>query len=98
MYTSIRRYEGLSPGTIEEIVKVVEEGFVPIVSAGAGFIGYHLVDAGGGVMATISVFETEAAAEESNRAAASWVKEALSTLLPNPPQITAGEVRADKAA
>ena len=98
MYTSIRRYEGLSPGTIEEITKLVKEEFVPIVSAGAGFIGYHLVDAGDGVMATISLFETEAAAEESNKAAASWVKENLAALLPNPPQITAGEVRIDKAA
>ncbi len=98
MFTSIRRYEGLSPGTIEEITKLVKEEFVPIVSAGAGFIGYHLVDAGNGVMVTISLFETEAAAEESNKAAASWVKETLSGLLPNSPQITAGEVRIDKTA
>jgi uncharacterized membrane protein YdjX (TVP38/TMEM64 family) len=27
MYTSIRRYEGLSPDTIEEIIKLVEEGW-----------------------------------------------------------------------
>ena len=98
MYTSIRRYEGLSPNAIGEIIKLVEEEFVPIVSAGAGFIGYHLVDAGDGVMATISLFKTEVAAEESNKAAASWVKENLAALLPNPPQITAGEVRVDKAA
>jgi len=98
MHTTIRRYEGLSPGTIEEITKLVKEEFVPIVSAGAGFIGYHLVDAGGGVMATISLFETETAAEESNKAAASWVKETLSALLPNPPQITTGEVKIDKTA
>ncbi len=97
MYTSIRRYEGVSPGTIEEIVKLVEEGFVPIISAGAGFISYHLVDAGDGVMTTISMFETEAAAEESNKAAASWVKEALAKFLPTSPQITAGEVRINKA-
>jgi hypothetical protein len=98
MYTSIRRYEGLSPGTIKEIVKLVKKEFVPIVSAGTGFISYQLVDAGNGVMATISLFETEAAAEESNKAAASWVKETLSKLLPNPPQITAAEVRIDQTA
>ena len=98
MYTSIRRYEGVSPGAIEEIVKLVEEGFVPIVSAGAGFISYQLVDAGDGVIATISLFETEAAAEESNKAAASWVKEALAKFLLTPPQITAGEVRINKTA
>ncbi len=98
MYTSIRRYEGVSAGTIEEITRLVEEGFVPIISAVVGFIGYHLVDAGNRVMVTISLFETEAAAEESNEVAASWVKEALAKLLPTPPQITADEVSLEKTA
>lgn len=98
MHVSIRRYEGLDPGSVDEIVKRAGEGFVPIVSGGAGFAGYYLIDAGGGVVATISVFESEAAAEESNQAAASWVKENLAELVPNPPQITAGEVRIHKAA
>jgi hypothetical protein len=44
------------------------------------------------------VFETEEAAEESNKAAANWVKENLAEFNPTPPQITAGEVRIDKAA
>jgi len=69
MFTSIRRYEGLSSGTIEEVTKLVKEEFVPIVSAGAGFIGYQLIDAGDGVMVTISLFETETAAQESNKTA-----------------------------
>ena len=98
MHASIRRYEGIAPDSVEEIIKRAEAGFVPIVSSGAGFIGYYLVDAGDGVLATISVFETEAAAEESNKAAASWVKENLAALVPNPPQITAGEARIVKTA
>ena len=96
MHTSIRRYEGIAQDAVEEIIKRAEEGFVPIVSAGAGFVGYYIVDAGDGVIATVSVFETEAAAEESNKAAASWVKENLAALVPNPPQITAGEARVVK--
>ena len=55
MYTSIRRYEGLIPSRIEELIKRVEEGFVPIVSAGEGFVSFRFVDAGDGVIATISV-------------------------------------------
>jgi hypothetical protein len=98
MHTSIRRYEGIAPASVEEIIKRAEAGFVPIVSGAAGFIGYYLVDAGNGVITTISVFETEAAAEESNKAAASWVKENLAALVPNPPQITAGEARIVKTA
>lgn len=93
MHTSIRRYEGISPNAVEEIIKRAEEGFGPLISASAGFVGYYIIDAGGGVIATISVFETEAAAEESNKAAASWVKENLAEFVPNPPQITAGETR-----
>jgi len=98
MHTTIRRYEGISSNTIEDIIERIEEGFVPIISASPGFIGYKLIDAGDGVMVTISVFETEVAAKESNKAAASWVKENLSALLSKPPQITVGEVRVDKKA
>ena len=41
-------------------------------------------------MASVSVFETKDGAEESNKMAASWVKESLSGLL-GPVEITAGE-------
>jgi hypothetical protein len=98
MHLSIRRYEGLIPGNVEETIKRVEEGFVPIVSAGEGFVSFHFVDAGDGVIATISVFDTEAAALQSNKAAASWVKENLAEFNPTPPQITAGVVRIAKTA
>lgn len=95
MHTSIRRYEGLIPGRIEELIKRVEDGFVPIVSAVEGFVSFLLIEAGDGIIATISVFETEAAAEESNKAAAGWVKDNLAEFNPSPPQITAGQVRID---
>ena len=98
MYASVRRYEGIDPDSVDEIVRRAKEGFVPIVSKGPGFVAYYILDAGDGVLATISVFKDQAGAEESNRAAADWVKENLATLLPNPPEITAGEVRVHKAA
>jgi hypothetical protein len=98
MYASIRRYEGLSRDTIEEVIKRSREGFVPIISASAGFISYNFIDSGDGVVATISVFETKAAAEESNKASASWVKEALAEFATKPPEITTGEVKIAKSA
>jgi hypothetical protein len=97
MYASIRRYEGRSRETIEEIIKRVEEGFVPIISASAGFISFNFIDTGDGVVATISVFETKAAAEESNKASANWVKEALAEFATKPPEITTGEVMISKS-
>lgn len=56
-----------------------------------------MVDAGGGVVISTSVFEDQSGAEESNRRAADYVQQNLSQLLPNPPQITAREVVAHKA-
>ena len=95
MYATIRRYEGATDP--RETGRRVNEGFVPIISQIPGFVALYLVDAGGGVMISTSVFEDQSGAEESNRRAADYVRQNLAQLLPNPPQITAGEVVAHKA-
>ena len=71
---------------------------MPIISKGPGFVAYYLIDAGDGTGTTVSVFEDQAAAEESNKKAAAWVKENLAPLVPSPPQITVGEVRVHNTA
>ncbi len=68
----------------------------PVISEIAGFVAYYWIDAGGGVMISTSVYQDKAGAEESNRKAAAVVRESLAALLPNPPQVTAGEVVAHK--
>ncbi|WP_155368089.1 hypothetical protein [Catellatospora vulcania] len=95
MYATVRRYDGVTDP--REAGRRVKEGFVPIISAVPGIIAYYWFDAGNGVMVSTSVFESRDGAEESNRRAADWVKENLASLLPNPPQITAGEVVAHRA-
>jgi hypothetical protein len=79
-----------------EAAKRVNEGFVPLVSKLPGFVAYFWLDGGGGVMVSTSVFKDQAGAQESNKKAADWVRQNLAPLLPNPPQITAGEVVAHK--
>jgi len=96
MYATVRRYEGVTDPA--EAGRRVSDGFVPLISGVDGFIAYYWVDAGNGVMVSTSVFETQAGAEASNERAAGFVRENLAALLPNPPQITAGEVVASKAA
>ena len=91
MYTAIRRYQ-MDPGVVNELIRRVEAKFVPMVSQVPGFVGYYVIDAGGGTVASVSVFEDRAGAEESTRRAADWVRDRLASLLPNPPQVTAGEV------
>jgi heme-degrading monooxygenase HmoA len=89
MYTVIRRYQGVADST--EVARRALDEFAPQLRDQPGFQGYWVVDAGDGVMATITVFETEDAAVASNAASATWVQENLPNLVPNPPRVTAGE-------
>lgn len=95
MFATVRRYEGVTNPS--EAARRVSAGFVPLISQIPGFVAYYWVDAGGGVMISTSVFQNQSGAEESDRRAASWVRDNLASLLPNPPQITTGEVVAHKA-
>ena len=95
MYVAVRRYEGVSDP--QKVAQLVDEGFVPILSEMPGFVAYCFVDAGDGVMVSTGVFEHKDAEEQSTYRAGEFVAEHLAPLLPNPPQVTAGEVVADKA-
>ena len=97
MYISVRRYK-TDPGLVDELMRRVEEGFVPIVNDTPGFMAYYAVDAGDGVVASINIFVDQAGAVESDRRATDYVKAHLASLLPNPPEVTAGEARVQKAA
>ena len=95
MYATVRCYEGVTdPG---EAARLVDEGFLPIISEIPGFVAYYWVNAGDGVMVSTSVFEDQSSEEESNRRAADYVRQNMASLLPNPPQITGGEVVAQRA-
>ena len=89
-WLTVRRYEGVTD--TKEAARVVQEGFVPLISKLKGFISYNWVDAGNGVMISVSVFTNREAEEESNRVAADFAKQHMARLLPNPPRITAGHV------
>jgi hypothetical protein len=90
MYATVRRYEGVTDAA--EAGRRVGEGFVPLIKQIPGFVAYYWVDAGGGVMVSTSVYDDQAGAEASTARAAGWVRENIASLLPNPPQVTAGEV------
>jgi len=51
----VRRYDGVTdPGVAARITR---ETFVPIIREMPGFVGYYDIDAGDGLMGSISVFE-----------------------------------------
>src|ERR671917_2089065 len=95
MYVTVRRYEGVTDS--QKVAQVAKEGFVPIISEMPGFVAYYLVDAGDGVIVSTSIFEHKEAEEESNWRAGQFAAQHLAPLLPNTPQITAGELAAHKA-
>ena len=95
MYVAVRRYEGVTDPS--EVIRHVNEGFLPIISEVPGFVNYYFVDAGEGVLLSVSVYEHKSGAEESTWRAGEYIGEhGLASVFPNPPQITEGEVVAHK--
>ena len=45
MFSAIRKYT-VKQGTVEELIRRVQDGFVPIVRNMPGFRGYYLVNGG----------------------------------------------------
>jgi hypothetical protein len=93
MYATVRRYEGIDKVRSEEVTRKVGDSLLPSLRELPGFGGYYLIDAGGGVLTSVGLFETSAQAHESTRIAARWVREQkLVEALPNTPKITASPV------
>ena len=94
-YLTVRRYDGVPDS--KQASRRVQEEFIPLISKLPEFVSYYWVDEGDGVMVSVSVFATRESEEQSNRLAADFVKQHIAPLLPNPPQITAGQVVATAA-
>ena len=93
MHATIRRYEGVDLARTDEVVSNVNETLVPQLRELDGFSGYYLLDAGNGVLSSVSLFQTSEQAEESANLVAKWISdEKLNTAIPNPPKITSGEI------
>jgi hypothetical protein len=88
----IRRYY-VDPKNIDQIVNRARSGFLPLVTHLPGFAGYSILDAGNGTLVTLSGFTTSGGPAESIKAAATFVKENLASLVPKPPEVTSGEVK-----
>jgi hypothetical protein len=88
MYASVRTYAGNRD--LADTLAEHEDDIRQVVGGIDGFRAYYLLKAGDGTT-SISVFEDQAGAEESNRAAAAWLAENLPDLDIASPQVTAGE-------
>jgi hypothetical protein len=97
MHATVRRYEGVDESRTDELTRKADETLIPRLSKLPGFGGYFLIEAGNGIVTSISLYETSAQADESTRVAANWVREEkLERAIPNPPKVTTGKVTAHK--
>src|SRR6266513_4538600 len=97
MHATVRRYEGVDASRADELTKKVNETLIPRLSKLPGFDGYFLIEAGNGVMTSVSLFDTSAHADESTRLASTWVRdEKLESALPHAPKNTLGAVIAQR--
>jgi hypothetical protein len=91
MFSSIRRYT-VGRGSVEELTRRVEDGFVPLVRRMKGFKGYYLIKGGSNVLIAMSVFETAEQALVSNEMAADWVRKNVLDAKTGPPEVIVGDV------
>ena len=93
MYAVVRHYHFKKEDS-EKIDKIIQEGFVPLLKESQGFVRYYWLDTGEGEGASLSVYNDKAGADESIRLAANFVKEKMSTLLTQTPEVIEGPVKA----
>jgi hypothetical protein len=89
MYATVRVYSGSSE--LADALVENESEVKRIINQIGGFKAYYLVRTADGA-ASVSVFDDQSGAEESNRAAAEWIRANLPDLSASAPQISAGEV------
>ncbi len=93
MHATIRRYEGVDPSRINEVVGKVNETLVPELRKLPGFAGYYLIEGGNGVLSSLGLFETSEQAETSTMLVSKWITdEKFDSAIPNPAKITTGSV------
>jgi quinol monooxygenase YgiN len=92
MFAAIRYYQA-DPSSINEVVRRVQEDFVPLIRDMPGFVSYFILVPSERQedIVSVSVFEDQQSAEESNTMAAQWVQN-LSKLLRPTPEFASGQV------
>ena len=90
MFATVRKYNG-APTLADELVKRQDE-IKSVLQPIRGFQAYYLLKTSDGAV-SMTVCEDRAGAEESNRVAATWLKDKLPTFATRTPEISSGEVR-----
>jgi len=88
-FATIRKYKGAAPMS-DELVKHQGE-ITSVLQKIRGFHAYYLLKTSDGPV-SMTVCDDKAGVEESNRVAATWLKDKLPTFATRTPEITTGEL------
>ena len=91
MHAVIRRYR-VRLGTVATAAQLAQTHLVPHMSRIPGFTAYYLLDAGEGIVASISVCESREGSELAAGLAADWFRSDWPSFQLIPPEVTDGEV------
>ena len=78
MYAAIRRYQ-IDPDRTSVVIEHILNNFVPLVRQTPGLHTYHVIDAGNGALATLTVCENQSAIETTNTMASEWIRQYLAS-------------------
>jgi hypothetical protein len=90
MFVSIRRYRDVPSTT--KLCRDIELEFAPRLKRSPGFVAYYVIDGGDRTLTTVTVFSTPAMAEESNAAAADWLRQRDPDNRLQPVEVVAGRL------
>ena len=98
MYLTLRRYAEIGARMYEVVFRKAEAGLVPMLKARPGFRSYCalLNEEGEGV--SVTAFDGREQAIRANEQVFGWVEANLRDLLPDPPEVVAGECGLAEAA
>jgi hypothetical protein len=91
MHVVLRRYR-VRFGSIELMPRYAHETLLPRLRQVPGFAGYYMVNGGDGLVASIGLFETPAAAAAGDQLVAGWFRGDWPAFRAVPPDLTSGEV------
>jgi hypothetical protein len=95
MFAVVRRYAANPRAT--EVAQRVGEGLVPVLRDLPGYRAYYVFVGDDGRPVSVSVVAGRADAVLANRRVRDWVAANMADLLPDPPEVTMGEVLVDGA-
>lgn len=90
LHATICRYDGVT-GPIDAVMDAGRQ-LASALTQAPGFVSYALVEAGHGVLVSVTVFDDPTDLAAADQFIVRWVAEQLAAVLSRPPEVITGEV------